>query len=133
MFFIPPTDYGVLERHTQVDSILGALDIEKKSFQISQLFAWIFFPIWIMLAIVQAICFLLSNGRFHPLSKLLERCDSSSEGNYAYIRIVISNSNASFLTFSADIEDIKKVMNCPMKDTTILIKFWPQNHNMETE
>jgi hypothetical protein len=65
---------------------LGALDIEKKSFQTAQLFSWIFFPIWIMLAIVQAICFLLSNGRFHPISKLLERGDTRSEGNYAYIR-----------------------------------------------
>ena len=100
MFFLPPTDYGVLERHTQVDSILGALGIEKKSFQISQLFAWIFFPIWIMLAIVQAICFLLSNGRFHPLSKLLERCDTSSEGNYAYIREDIENLGTNTQTYS---------------------------------
>ena len=77
------TDFGVLERHTQVDSILGALGIEKESFQISQLFSWIFFPIWIMLAIIQAICFLLSNGRFHPLAKILKGCDTSSEGKCA--------------------------------------------------
>ena len=82
------TDFGVLERHTQVDSILGALGIEKESFQISKLFSWIFFPIWIMLAIIQAICFLLSNGRFHPLAKLLEGCDVSSEGKFAMPRQV---------------------------------------------
>ena len=75
-----PTDYGVLERHTQVDSILGALDMEKKSFQTAQLFSWIFFPAWILLAIAQTICFLFSNGRFHPLAKILEGCDASSEG-----------------------------------------------------
>ena len=73
-----PTDYGVLERHTQVDNILGALDIENKSFQTAQLFSWIFFPMWILLAIVQTICFLLSNGRFHPLAKILEGCDISA-------------------------------------------------------
>ena len=73
-----PTDYGVLERHTQVDSILGALDIEKNSFQTSRLFSWLFFMIWIMLAIVQAICFLLSNGKFHPLAKIFEGCDISA-------------------------------------------------------
>ena len=86
--FFFSTDYGVLERHTQVDSILGALDIENKSFQTSQLFSWIFFPIWIILAIVQATCFLLSNGTFHPLAKILEGCDASSEGNYAEPRNV---------------------------------------------
>ncbi len=78
LFF--PSDYGVLERHTQVDGILGALDIENESFQKSQIFSWIFFIIWIILAIVQAICFSLSNGRFHPLAKILEGCDASSEG-----------------------------------------------------
>ena len=38
---------------------------------------------WIILAIIQAICFLLSNGRFHPLAKILKGCDASSEGNCA--------------------------------------------------
>ena len=77
------SDHGVLERHTQVDSILGALDIENESFQTSQIFSWIFFIIWIILAIVQAICFSLSNGRFHPLAKILEGCDASSKGKCA--------------------------------------------------
>ena len=81
-----PTDYGVLERHTQVDSILGALHIEKKSFQTAQMFSWIFFPIWIIFAIVQTICFLFSNGTFHPLSKILKRCESSGEGKFAVFR-----------------------------------------------
>ena len=43
---------------------------------------------WIILAIIQAICFLLSNGRFHPLAKLLEGCDVSSEGKFAMPRQV---------------------------------------------
>ena len=80
LFFF--TDYGVLERHTQVDAILGALEMEKEAFQKSQLFAWIFFPIWIIMAIVQAVCFVLSNGRFHPLAKIVEDCDNSDEGKY---------------------------------------------------
>ena len=78
MFF--PIDYGVLERHIHVDSILGALDMEKDSFQTAQLFSWIFFTIWIILAIVQTICFLLSNGKFHPLAKILEGCDVNRMG-----------------------------------------------------
>ena len=69
----------MLERHIQVDTILGALEMEKEAFQKAQLFSWVFFPIWIIMAIVQAVCFVLSNGRFHPLAKILGDCD---EGNY---------------------------------------------------
>ena len=83
MFF--PTDYGVLERHTQVDNILGALYIEKESFQTAKLFSWIFFPMWILLAIVQTICFILGNGRFHPLEKILKGCDINA-GKFAMPR-----------------------------------------------
>ena len=68
-------DYGVLERHNQVDSILGALEIEKESFQKAQLFSWVFFPIWILLAVVQSVCFVLGNGKFHPLATILEACN----------------------------------------------------------
>ena len=75
----------MLERHTQVDAILGALEMEKEAFQKAQLFAWIFFPIWIIMAIVQAVCFVLSNGQFHPLAKILEDCDVSDEGKYFLI------------------------------------------------
>ena len=80
IFFLS-IDYGVLERHNQVDGILGALEIEKESFQTASLFSWIFFPIWILLAIVQAICFLLSNGRFHPLAKIIEDFDYKRKGD----------------------------------------------------
>ena len=76
------TDYGVLERHTQVNTILGALEIEKEAFHTAQLYSWIFFPIWTIIAIIQAVCFVLSNGRFHPLSKILEDFDGSDEGRY---------------------------------------------------
>ena len=72
---IPFIDYGVLKRHNQVDSILGALEIEKESFQKAQLFSWVFLPIWILSALVQSVCFVLGNGRFHPLASILEACD----------------------------------------------------------
>ena len=65
-----------------MDNILGALNIENEAFQKAQLFSWVFFPTWIILAIVQAVCFVLSNGRFHPLTKILEGCDNSDEGKY---------------------------------------------------
>ena len=34
------------------------------------------------MAIIQAVCFVLSNAQFHPLAKILEDCDGSDEGNY---------------------------------------------------
>ena len=52
----------------------------------------------------------------------------------AYIVIMLFHlisTKSSLLTFSADIEDIKKAVNCPMKDTTVPIKFWPPNQKME--
>lgn len=58
-----------------METDIGALDMENEAFQKAQLFSWIFFPIWILLAIMQAVCFLLSNGKLHPLAKILEACD----------------------------------------------------------
>ena len=63
-----------------MDNILGALNIEKEAFQKAQLFSWVFFPTWMILAIVQAVSFILSNGRFHPLTKILEGCDDIAKG-----------------------------------------------------
>ena len=65
-----------------MDAILGALEMEKEAFQKAQFFSWIFFPFWIIMAIIQAVCFVLSNGRFHPLAKILEDFDGSDEGKY---------------------------------------------------
>ena len=65
-------DYGILERHSQLDNTIGVLDMEMESYERSKLMAWIFYPTWILLTIVQAICFILYNGRFHPLSKILD-------------------------------------------------------------
>ena len=45
--------------------------MENEALEKMKWFAWVFFPLWILLSIVQAICFVLSNGRFHPLAKIL--------------------------------------------------------------
>ena len=72
-------DLGVLERHNQVENTVGALDMENEALQKAWLFSWIFFPIWILLAIIQAICFLFSNGKLHPLAKILEACNDGNK------------------------------------------------------
>ena len=66
------TDHGILERHNQLNKMLGELEMEKESFEKAQWMAWMFYPIFILLAILQAISFLLSNGKFHPLAKILD-------------------------------------------------------------
>ena len=55
----------------QLEATIGVLDMETDSFEQAAWFAWIFFPTWIILTIIQAICFVLSNGRFHPLVDIL--------------------------------------------------------------
>ena len=70
MIFIS-TDFNVLKRHNQIDEVIGTLDMEDDALENIRLFAWCFFPLWVLFSIVQAICFVLSHGRFHPLVKIL--------------------------------------------------------------
>ena len=65
-------DYGILERHSQLDATIGHLEMEIEAFERARLFSWIFFPLWIVLTIIQIVCFMLYNGRFHPLAKILD-------------------------------------------------------------
>ena len=74
------TDTTIKERHNQLDATIGFLEFEMESLERAQLFAWVFFPIWIFMAILQAISFVLYNGRFHPLAKILDAC-SVEESN----------------------------------------------------
>ena len=76
-------DYGILERHTQLNNTIGALDMETKSFERAHFFAWIFFPTWIGLTAIQAFCFTMYNDKFHPLAKIL---DGSEHSNLSYLQ-----------------------------------------------
>ena len=66
---------AIKERHSQLDATIGFLESEVESLERAQLFAWLFFPTWIFMAILQAISFMLYNGRFHPLAKILDGCN----------------------------------------------------------
>ena len=63
-----------------MDATIGFLESEMESLERAELFAWVFFPTWIFMAILQAISFMLYNGRFHPLAKILDGC-SVEESN----------------------------------------------------
>ena len=73
-------DYGILERHSHLDNTIGVLDMEMESYERSKLMAWIFYPTWILLTILQAVCFILYNGKFHPLSTILDGCNVEKKG-----------------------------------------------------
>ena len=72
------SDTGILERHKQLENTIGVLDIELKSLERSKMFTWIFYPSWIILATIQIVCFILSNGRFHPLANILKGCKQTN-------------------------------------------------------
>ena len=63
-----------MERHEQLEKVIGALEIEKDSLNTAYLFSWVFYPTWIMLAVMQVLCYVLSNGRFNTLSKVIDAC-----------------------------------------------------------
>ena len=63
-----------MERHEQLEKVIGALEIEKGSLSTAYLFSWVFYPTWIMLAVIQVLCYVLSNGRFNTLSKVIDAC-----------------------------------------------------------
>ena len=69
------SDQGILVRHNQQNEYLGVLEMEKESFHRSQLLSWILFPTWIVMSIIQTVCFVLANGKFHPLAAILEGHD----------------------------------------------------------
>ena len=75
------SDHNISERHKLLESsLIGVLDLEIESYQLARMFSWIFFPIFIALAIMQYTSFYLYSGKFHPVAKILNGKDNSSAG-----------------------------------------------------
>ena len=72
-------DIGILERDNQLEGTIGTLDKEKYSFELSKLLVWLLFPCWILLSVLQSICFLMFHGKYHPLAEILIVNDGSEE------------------------------------------------------
>ena len=68
-------------RHNQLNEYLGVLDMENESFERAQLFAWVFFPLWIVMSIIHSVCFILANGKFHPLAAILKANNEANQVN----------------------------------------------------
>ena len=130
-------DYRILERHIELEETIGVLDMEVESYELSKLMAWVFYPTWILLTIVQAICFILYNGKFHPLSKILDGCNVERKGmsqskNLDYLHILSILYILSFIYFSIHLF-IQQITLQRQKDIgfqTIIQKIWRVKHNV---
>ena len=69
------TDQNILDRHSHLNATVGFLQMEEDSLTTAYYFSWIFFPTWIILTIVQIVCFILYNGRLHPLARIIDESD----------------------------------------------------------
>ena len=79
------TDRNILVRHTDLEvSMIGVLDMENESYQRAKLFSWVFYPTLIGLAIIQVSSFLLYNGRYHPMAKILDGANKNEGAHYYY-------------------------------------------------
>ena len=76
----PYIDVRILERHNQLEDSIGALHMEVEALERARLLSWMLFPTWIFLSVVQAICFALGNGDFHPLHSIIDSHDDKDEG-----------------------------------------------------
>ena len=77
----PNIDVRILERHNQLEDTIGALNMEVEALERARLLSWMLFPVWIFLSVLQAICFALGNGDFHPLLSIIDSHDDKDEGS----------------------------------------------------
>ena len=78
------TDIEINARHNLLLQTIGVLQMEIEAYQTVSLF-FILIPVIILLAILQLGFFTLYNGRFHPMSTILDAATSSDkDGEYIY-------------------------------------------------
>ena len=63
-----------------MEATIGVLPMETESYERAKLFSWLFYPILIVLALLQAVSFILYNGPMHPLAKILDGTVDNVEG-----------------------------------------------------
>ena len=78
------TDQNILERHSHLNATVGFLQMEEDSLRTAYYFSWVFFPAWIILTIVQIVCFILYNGRLHPLARIIDESEVDDIGKSKY-------------------------------------------------
>ena len=66
------SDVQVAERHIHLKDTIGTLVMEDEAYVQSFYMAWIFFPIFILIAVVQGLLIELYNKKYHPFNIILE-------------------------------------------------------------
>ena len=84
--FLILSDSKVSERHLHLKSTIGTLEMENEAYDQVYFMAWVFFPSFMLIAIFQAILFILFNNKCHPFSDILEGADRSA-GKYPRLGI----------------------------------------------
>ena len=88
------TDIEINARHNLLLQTIGVLQMEIEAYQTVSLF-FILIPVIILLSILQLGFFTLYNGRFHPMSTILEAATTNDKeaGEYKickYLQSIIS-------------------------------------------
>ena len=66
------SDHAIHTRHALLLNTVGVLHMEIEAYNKAFTFSWIFFPIVIMLALLQLVFFTLYNNQLHPMRKILD-------------------------------------------------------------
>ena len=74
------SDTKISERHLLLKSTIDTLPEEDDAYDLAKLLSWIFFPIFIVLALGQIFFFKLFNNRFHPFVDILK--GANRKGKY---------------------------------------------------
>ena len=74
------SDSKISERHLLLKSTIDTLPEEDEAYNLAKLLSWVFFPIFVVLALGQILLFNLFNDRFHPFVEILK--GAKTQGKY---------------------------------------------------
>ena len=74
------SDSKISERHLLLKSTIDTLPEEDEAYNLAKLLSWVFFPIFVVLALGQILLFNLFNDRFHPFVEILK--GANIQGKY---------------------------------------------------
>lgn len=84
----------ISERHLLLKSTIDTLPEEDEAYNLAKLLSWVFFPIFVVLALGQILLFNLFNDRFHPFVEILNGANTQVS-NTGDIEMAIINPTTS--------------------------------------
>ena len=74
------SDTKISERHLLLKSTIDTLPEEDEAYNLAKLLSWVFFPVFVVLALCQMLLFNLFNDDFHPFVEILK--GANTQGKY---------------------------------------------------